>query len=168
MLAFRRSSVKGGKRQLKVSQKAISLRTALAAVSATLVTLAVTLSLNVSPASAATINWCHDPRLGGTFVCFNNSYKNGEVWQYYPNGTRQVFVSGLGYGLWTRWDRANGTWSSWRSMGGKIAWNTTPGLLADREYTWIPVVVVYGTDYKTWCRGRYKSGAWWQWSRCIP
>jgi len=117
-------------------------------------------------ASAATINWCHDPGLGGTFVCFNSNYRTGEVWQYYPDGTKQVFVSGLNYALWTRWDNTNGTWSGWTSIGGKIAWNTTPGLLADREYSWIPVVVVYGTDYKTYCRGRYRTGSWYPWTRC--
>lgn len=151
---------------MKVSRKAISPRAALAAVSAILITVTVTLFLNVGPASAATVNWCHDPSLHGTFVCFNNDYKNGEVWQYYPNGTKQVFVSGLDYALWTRWDKTNGTWSGWTSMGGKIARNTTPGLGADREYTWVPFVVVYGTDNRTWCRGRYRSGAWWAWSRC--
>src|SRR6266705_87125 len=137
-MSDRRSSIEDGKRQLKVSRKAISLSTVLATVSAILVTVAVTLSLNVSPASAATINWCHDPGLGGTFVCFNNNSRTGEVWQYFLNETKQVFVSGLNHALWTRWDHTNGTWSGWTSMGGKIAWNTTPGLLAHREYTWIP------------------------------
>jgi len=167
-MSDRRRSIVNGKKQSKVSRKAISISTALATVSTILVTMAVTLSLNVGPASAATVNWCSDPHLGGKFVCFNNNYKNGEVWQYYPNGTEQVFVSGLDHALWTRWDHANGSWSGWTSMGGKIAWNTTPGLFADREYTWNAVVIVYGTDYRTWCRGRYTSGAWWQWSRCTP
>jgi hypothetical protein len=167
-MSDRKSSSENGKMQLKASRKVISLAPALAAVSAILVTVALALSLNVSPASAATINWCHDPGLGGTFVCFNNNYRTGEVWQYFPGGTKQVFVSGQDHALWTRWERSNGTWSGWTSMGGKIAWNTTPGLLADKEYTWNPVVVVYGTDYKTWCRGRYTSGAWWPWARCTP
>lgn len=157
--------IHGGSDKIPFRRKAISFKTTLAMLAAVLITMAAALFAS-SPASAATVNWCHDPGLGGTFVCFNNDYHNGEVWQYYPNGTEQVFVSGLDYALWTRWNHTDGTWSSWTSMGGKIAWNTTPGLLADREYTWIPVVVVYGTDYNTWCRGRYTSGAWWPWARC--
>jgi hypothetical protein len=167
-MSDRQSSIEDGKRQMKVSRKVTSLSAALAMVSAILVTVAVTLALNASPASAATINWCHDPGLGGTFVCFNSNYRTGEVWQNYPNGTKQVFVSGLDHRLWTRWDNTNGIWSGWTSMGGKIAWNTTPGLFASYEYTWNAVVIVYGTDYKTYCRGRHRSGGWWPWQRCTP
>ncbi len=165
-MSDQRSSIESGKRRSRVSRKAISLPTALATVIAILITAAVTLSLNVGPASAATVNWCSDPNLGGQFVCFNKDYKNGEVWQHYPNGTEQVFVSGLDHALWTKWDNTNGTWSRWISMGGKIAWDTTPGLFADLEHTWIPVVIVYGTNYTTWCRGRNRAGAWWAWARC--
>jgi hypothetical protein len=162
-----RRSIEDRKRQSITNRKANSLSTALTKVSAILVTVAAALSLNVSPASAATVTWCHDPNLGGTFICFNHIPRTGEAWQYYPNGTEQVFVNGVKYELWTRWTNTNGTWSGWTSMGGKIAWYTTPGVCAHLEYTWVPVVAVYNPDGNTSCRGRYTSGGWRRWSHCI-
>jgi hypothetical protein len=126
------------------------------------------LLVNVSTASAAPA-WCHDPQLGGTFICDNNyGYGSGEEWQVFPDGSSEVFVVGQDFAVWTRWNvGANpGYWYPWTSLGGRSLWYASPGLAKSGEYTWHPTLIVEGTDYRRWYRVRHDGGGWSAWYCC--
>jgi hypothetical protein len=91
--------------------------------------------------------------------------------QYFPNYSRQIFVIGEDWALWTRWNnyqnRGPNAWSPWYSMGGKS--ECCHLLYEDFDWTWTPRVVMVGTDGRHWFRQRYANGSGWTWwSCCVP
>ncbi len=62
------------------------------------------------------LSYCHLPApWGGTYIC---SYG----WHGMPlkDGTREVWVVGTDYNIWTRWQSPSGALSRWVNMGGSI------------------------------------------------
>ncbi|WMX43965.1 hypothetical protein [Streptomyces roseicoloratus] len=105
------------------------------------------------PASAAAAH-CSVSGLGGAYIC-----EYGEAWHTFPNGTRQVFVVGTDFAVWTRFNNTAGTWSSWQSLGGTVR----SGVWVDGSGTWNPTISVVGMDGERWFRHRLSSGSWTAW-----
>ncbi|AZM92504.1 hypothetical protein [Streptomyces sp. W1SF4] len=101
-----------------------------------------------NPAAAGS---CHVSGLGGDYVC-----EYGEAWQTFPDGTRQVFIVGTDFAVWTRYGNTSGGWSGWESMGGEVR----GGVRIEGNHTWNPTISAVGRDGDLWFRHRLNSGSW--------
>ena len=166
------------KRNNRLTRGGLALRTKVAVIAASAVTLlglslftaqagtrasattTVTASSPESTLPAASLSECTYKftfnNYTGTFLC------NASVWGFtFSNGTSQLFGIGTDSAVWTAWNGSNG----WHSLGGRalvgfgpVAWSY-PSSEA--------VVKVEGTDYNYWCRTRDAStGAWAGWQMC--
>ncbi|MFJ3876162.1 hypothetical protein ACIPW5_01730 [Streptomyces sp. NPDC090077] len=107
-----------------------------------------------APNPAAAAGYCHVAGLGGDYIC-----EYGEAWQTFPNGTRQVFIVGTDFAVWTRWNNTGGGWSDWQSLGGTVR----SGVRIEGNNTWTPTISVVGMDGERWYRHRLNSGSWTGW-----
>ncbi|MFH9422860.1 hypothetical protein [Streptomyces sp. NPDC017529] len=111
-----------------------------------------------SPAQAAApaaSGYCHVSGLGGDYIC-----EYGEAWATFPDGSKQVFIIGSDFAVWTRWGSGN-SWSNWQSLGG----GARSGVRVDGNGTWTPTIGVVGNDGDRWYRHRLASGTWTGWSK---
>ncbi|MDK9500904.1 hypothetical protein QEZ40_006931 [Streptomyces katrae] len=130
---------------------------ALAASTLALAGVALTGVASAAPAPAqnpAAAGFCHVSGLGGDYIC-----EYGEAWQTFPNGTRQVFIVGTDFAVWTRYSNTSGGWSGWESMGGTVR----SGVRIEGNNTWNPTISVVGMDGERWSRHRLNSGSWTGW-----
>ncbi|MGE7390700.1 hypothetical protein ACQKM2_35005 [Streptomyces sp. NPDC004126] len=132
---------------------------ALAASTLALAGVALTGAASAAPAPApgqnqAAAGYCHVSGLGGDYIC-----EYGEAWQTFPNGTRQVFIVGTDFAVWTRYSNTGGGWSGWESMGGTVR----SGVRIEGNNSWNPTISVVGMDGERWFRHRLNSGSWTGW-----
>ncbi len=106
--------------------------------------------------SSAASYICFELQLGGSWYC-----DFGETWYQFPNGTWQVFVIGLDYAVWTRWENPDHTWSGWTSMGG----NCRSRVHVTAHHGRTPTITVTGMDGNHWHRTRSVDGHWPAWHR---
>jgi hypothetical protein len=102
---------------------------------------------------------CSHPVHGGRYSC-----DYGEEWYKFPNGVRQAWVIGSDRQIWTRWSKADGTFTDWQPFGGVA----TSGVefLEDESDGMGAVVRVRGTDGKPWYRERNPdTGVWTDWHK---
>jgi hypothetical protein len=108
---------------------------------------------------------CHDPWVGGDFLCGDQYGPYGENLHQFPNGTYQAFVVAPNHEVYSYWTYTNGSWSGWNSMGGwvqsAVDTNTT-------DPVWAFTIHSIGGDGNPWCRDRSDGqyGSWNDWHRC--
>ena len=99
---------------------------------------------------------CTLPTYGGTYYC---GY--GEHFYNIGGGVEQAFVIGTDYAIWTRWKRANGSLSSWTSLGGTIHPTVTRSNFLMCVYGGNLHVNVRGTDRDWYLKTRVTSTGKW-------
>jgi hypothetical protein len=125
--------------------------------------------LVATPASAAVAQCHYNPPWNGTFIC---AY--GYEWWTFSSGVTQLFVIGTDYSVWTRWNRADGSMSSWVDLGGTI-WNDNTE--TNREYLLTitdctadpqqPILGIQGTNKEWYYNNRKSNGDWTGWARTL-
>lgn len=100
---------------------------------------------------------------GGGFYCASTDPDHGAIWYEFPNGTEEVFVVGLDWSVWTRWNNTSGGLSAWTSLGGQVE-HTEP-VIGLSGSSWGVTLVVFGTngDYYYDTRSDSPSGGWTGW-----
>ncbi|WP_404867404.1 hypothetical protein ACI1MP_01125 [Kitasatospora griseola] len=78
-----------------------------------------------------------------------------------PNNTKQNFVVGADYAVWTRWTDTNNVWGPWISMGGNV--RSSVSFLTPTSDPWNFLIIAMGTDNNTWGRERDHNGNWSAW-----
>jgi hypothetical protein len=140
------------------------------AVLAALTTVVAVSVSGATPASAAPDTTCtnlrfHGVNWGGTYFC-----NYGAEAAIVSNGNLQVFVVAGAHNVFTRWQRADFSLSSWVNLGGTVKSNGDGGYLAAAEYYTsngnYTMVKVIGTDGRKYCNIRSPHTSNWNgWTR---
>jgi hypothetical protein len=116
---------------------------------------AVPAQATVMPPAPPNVTYCQQS--GATYIC-----QYGMATAVLANGTKENFVVGTDFAVWTDLQNPDGSWSGWSSMGGVVysKVNIAHAFFDDENQV---VISAKGSDGNQWARARTDNGEWTPW-----